>query len=264
MSIGPTQLVLFELKMVMPDGVPISIWFDGNSKATRGNGTFQNPVANAFSLVQKIDCPFATETCMRICYIHILEAQEKEVHDKYFINREAIRRILADPYYIMSASDQFAQYVNENCRGGFRWHISGDIFSLLYANFIRLICLKTPEVPHWIYTRSFSYVGPLVGLSNLVVNLSADQDNVERARVVAERFGFRICYLTLDGKVPSDLPNGSVIFPNHDLRGRNLPHPTDAPWWQSITSEQRKMVCPADFFGQSERIRCGPCKKCLK
>ncbi|MBI5140095.1 MAG: hypothetical protein HZA94_01445 [Candidatus Vogelbacteria bacterium] len=264
MSIGPTKFALQELKMKMPDGREITLWFDGSGKVTRDNGTFDEPVANAFSLVQVVDCPFATPTCRSICYVHILEANEREVHDKYILNSRTIRVILSNSLYIMATANAFAKYVNENCRGGFRWHVSGDIFSWIYACFIRLICLETPNVRHWIYTRSYDYVAPLVGLPNLVVNLSADKDNLSRAIVTAYRFGLRICYLTVDGLVPDDLPAGSVIFPNHSLRGRELPRPTDAPWWQSITPEQRRMVCPADFFGQSPNIRCGPCRKCLK
>jgi hypothetical protein len=63
--------------------------------------------------------------------------------------------------------------------------------------------------------------------------------------------------------VPADLPPGSVVFPDYALRGRDLDEPTTAPWWQALSHEQRAMVCPTDFFGQSEAHRCGPCGKCL-
>ncbi|MEK7066696.1 MAG: hypothetical protein AAB965_03970, partial [Patescibacteria group bacterium] len=93
----------------------------------------------------------------------------------------------------------------------------------------------------------------------------ADKDNWPTMRAVGFHYGLRVVYFTPGGEeLPTDLPLGSVIFPDHSLRGRNLPKPTDAPFWQTLTKDQRQMVCPADFFGQSANIRCGPCKKCLK
>lgn len=258
-----TRYALHELEMVMPDGVVISVWFDGNSKVTLNNGTFEEPAANAFSLVQVTDCPGATPACINICYVHKLEANEQAVHDKYRINSAAIRLILSNLAYIEIATDAFAGYINNYCKDGFRWHISGDIFSFLYALFIQRICLMTPRVRHWIYTRSFNYIYPLYRVPNLVLNLSADKDNIDEALCLGKIYRLRVCYLSIDGEVPG-LPKGSVIFPNHKLRGRDLPKPTDALWWQSLTLEQRQTVCPPDFFGQSDRIRCGPCKKCLK
>ncbi len=64
--------------------------------------------------------------------------------------------------------------------------------------------------------------------------------------------------------MPSDLPAGSVLFPDYELRGRALAKPTDAPWWQSLTQAQRKMTCPVDQFGASESLRCGVCTKCIR
>ena len=259
-----TIFVLRDVEFDALDGRKITIWFDGNGKVTRGNGDFYHPVANAFSLVQVVDCPFATATCKSICYVHKLEQKEQDVHNKYILNSRTIREILADKQLVATAIEVFAKYVSENCPGGFRWHVSGDIFSLEYAQFIREVCLKSSEVAHWIYTRSFEYTGPLLNIPNLVVNLSVDKDNWSEAILYHYAYDLRMCYLTVEGEVPDGLPEGSVIFPNHELRGRDLEHPRTADWWKNITPKQRQLVCPADFFGQSERIRCGPCKKCLK
>src|SRR3989338_982562 len=259
-----TKFALDSRSVVMPDGRVLTFCFDGNGKVTYGNGSFENPVANSFSLVQIKDCPFATETCKSVCYVHGLEKEEAKIHSKYYENSRTIREILDDPDYALIAAGVFANYITNMCSAGFRWHVSGDIFSRKYAEFIRTVCILSPEVKHIIYTRSFIYIFSLIGIPNLVLNLSADKDNIADARILHKHFGLRICYLTVEGEVPKDLPDGSVLFPAYELRGRDLLKPTEAPWWQSLNSCQRKMVCQPDFFGQSESYRCGPCQKCLK
>src|SRR5690606_41636977 len=63
---------------------------------------------------------------------------------------------------------------------------------------------------------------------------------------------------TEDELPPADLPDGSVVFPDYANRGRDLePDARSHPWWQALTERQRRMVCPADFFGQSREYRCG-------
>lgn len=233
-----TRFALRPLDIFMPDGVVITLWFDSNSKVTRDNGTLEEPAANAFSLAHIKDCPFATETCKSVCYVNKLEQHEAEVYAKYLLNSEVIRRILENPDYLTAAIMAVAGYINENCRGGFRWHVSGDIFSMSYACFIRDVCLFSEGVSHWIYTRSFEYIMPLICAKNLVINLSVDEDNWAQAAKFAHDYKLRPCYLTLDGKVPAELPDNSVIFPSYELRARD-----------SI---------------QSDKFRCGVCKKCLK
>ncbi len=259
----PTAFSMAPL-VVSPDksSPPKTFWFDGNGKITLGNGTFARPSPNAFSLVQVQDCPFATPECISVCYVHRLERAEQNVHRAYRHNSRAIREALADPSLRRATERAFAAWIATHCRHGFRWHVSGDIFSREYAEFIGAVCRATPTVRFWIDTRSFPYLAPILGIPNLVVNLSADKDNWEGALWLHREFGLRLCYLTVDGTVPS-LPEGSVIFPSHELRGRDLANPLDAPWWQSLSKAERRMVCPPDFFGQSEHLRCGPCKKCL-
>jgi hypothetical protein len=120
----------------------------------------------------------------------------------------------------------------------------------------------SPSVAHWIYTRSFGMMTPLLDVSttaggNLALNLSADAENYERARALANGYGLRVCYMTLDGVVPPDLRKGDVIFPDYKFRN-------DRVWFESLPPHQRAMVCPVDFYGKNERIRCGPCRRCLK
>lgn len=264
------------VKFAPPIGVKVSgdrvLWFEGNSKITAGNGSFDCPAANSFSLIHVEDCPGSTPTCRASCYVHGLEAKEPAVHALYRENSKALREILA-----MSTSNQvataaaMAEFITAEASEGFRWHVSGDIISREHARFIRAVCKMSPTVRHWIYTRSFNFAGPLRDVENLALNFSCDRDNYARARFVRGHFGGlagvtvkpRLCYLSAGGEVPNDLPAGSVVFPDYELRGRDLDRPTDAAWWKSLTPSQRQKVCPVDFFGPSKSIRCGVCRKCL-
>jgi hypothetical protein len=81
---------------------------------------------------------------------------------------------------------------------------------------------------------------------------------------VAVANGARVTYLVDgEGRTPHYLPDGSVLFPDYALRGRHRRDPLEAWWWRGLSPRERTMVCPADYFGQSEAHRCGPCKKCL-
>lgn len=260
-----TKFALAKLDMTASDGSPFTFYFDGNGKITRENSSFDGPVPNAFSLVQVQDCPFATPLCKSVCYVHKLEKAEEEVHAAYKHNSVTIRKVLERKILFWDAVLAFSDWIQKHCPRGFRWHVSGDIISEKHALFIGEVCKNTPSVPFWIYTRSFAYLQPFIHprLENLIINLSADKDNYQQALLMHRDFGLRICYLTVAGEVPNDLPDDSVIFPSYELRGRDLHSPKEAPWWKSLNPRQRKMVCPPDFFGQSEKLRCGPCKKCL-
>jgi hypothetical protein len=158
-------------------------------------------------------------------------------------------------------------WITKNSPGGFRWHVSGDIFSLGYARWIAEVVEWSPEVPHWIYTRSFPFLRPLLNIDNLTVNLSADKDNYWLARRYADKHDLRVCYLTVEGEVPPDLREGDVIFPDYALRGvgqRPFDFRSDSEFWQRLEGRQRKMVCPVDIYGKSEQVRCGPCRKCIE
>jgi hypothetical protein len=157
-------------------------------------------------------------------------------------------------------------WINQNCRGGFRWHVSGDIFSEEYARWIARVCRYAPHVNHWIYTRSHGLIAPLLPVStgaggNLALNISCDADNYESAYQVAKANGLRLCYMTVDGTLPRLLPDGSVIFPDYTLRGGTE---RGAAWFEALSPQYKSFVCPVDYHGKSEKRRCGPCDRCLK
>jgi hypothetical protein len=244
------------------------LYFDGNQKITADNGTFEAPAANAFSLPHITACPFRTPTCESSCYVENLEKYQSEIYEHYKSNLSTIMRLLSGSDSKFTASAFIvADWIAQNAKGGFRWHVSGDIFSRRYANWISLVASESKPVKHWIYTRSFPYLEPLLDVPNIAVNLSADRDNYWLARRYADAYDLRVCYLTVDGGVPDDMRDGDVIFPDYGLRGVGMkPHTyrDGSKWWQSLDSEQRKMVCPVDAYGKSEQVRCGPCSKCLK
>lgn len=269
-----------------------SLWLDGNSKVTAWNGTFEAPMPNAFSLeaqavhdvergseAESIHCPGSTPTCRKSCYVHGLEKHAKTTYELYRHNSHTIRRILADEFLTTKWVIALANHISAYCKGGFRWHVSGDVFSPAYAKFIRGVCLNSPNVQHWIYTRSFAQeiLGPLFDVStanggNLALNLSCDKDNIREAVLASDFYQhtsdqptLRLCYLVeaANPMVPADLEPGDVIFPDYDLRPRSVEDPTAHPWWASLTLEQRKMVCPVDAFNKSETRRCGPCSRCM-
>lgn len=239
--------------------------FDGNQKITAGNGSFEDPAANAFSLVQAVECPFRTPTCDSSCYVHNLEKFQPEIHDFYKQNSATIHAVL-ESKYASNVARAVGSWIEDNCHGGFRWHVSGDIFSLEYSKWIALVAMFSPTVNHWIYTRSFPWIEPLLNSPNLTVNLSADKDNYWLARRYADKHGLRVCYLTINGEVPDDLQEGDVIFPDYALRGvgqKPFEWRNDSEWWKSLPGRNKKMTCPVDVYGKSEQVRCGPCRKCL-
>src|SRR5581483_8810679 len=143
------------------------LWIDGNGKITAANGKLDAPKPNAFSLVQIADCPGSTEACRRACYVHSLEKHAPQTHALYRHNSEFIRRTIKDHGASAQWAALLAEWIEDNCRGGFRWHVSGDIFSLDYAEFIAAVCDLSPCVSHWIYTRSFDLVDPLFSVATI-------------------------------------------------------------------------------------------------
>lgn len=244
-------------------GNGLTLYLDGNSKITAGNGTYDEPVPNALSLPHISTCPGATSECLATCYVYGLQKNAPDVYKKYCDNERIIHRVLMSPLAQEVAAISLAKWIEENCPDGFRWHVSGDVMHDRYAHWIVNVARKSPGVRHWIYTRSLPFVHILVQAPNLGVNVSADAANYKDAYETARRNGARICYLTRDGSIPEDLDEGEVIFPDYDLRGRDMDKPTEHSWWQGLSQKHKKMVCPADFFSQSENIRCGPCDKCL-
>jgi len=246
-------------KVEGPDG---HLWIDGNGKITWRNGTLDAPKPNAFSLLQIDDCPHSTPTCRAGCYVHNLEKHAPATHALYRHNSQRIREILADPTLAEEWAHVLGSWISFNAAGGFRWHVSGDVFSMAYACWIADVCEYSMGVRHWIYTRSFPFVPALRTAPNLTVNLSADRDNWGLAEQCVRRNpGTRICYMTSDGEVQTGiLTYGDVIFPDYNLRDGTE---EGRAWFESLAPVHKQMVCPVDYAGKAEERRCGPCPRCL-
>jgi hypothetical protein len=257
------------------------LWLDGNGKITAGNGTLAEPKPNALSLLpgnteeRRSECPGSTAICRASCYVHGLEKHAGDTFALYEHNTRTLRGITdPDPstprdwarFYDWAAG--LANWATEHARGGFRWHVSGDVYSDAHAYWIMHVAMWSPSVTHWIYTRTFEHAWRLADLENLSLNLSADDENYARALAFQRSHPrSRICYLSHDGKVPANLPEGSVVFPDYAYRATVGTTPAakrdHSPFYQALTSSQRRGLCPVDFYGKSEQNRCGPCSKCI-
>jgi hypothetical protein len=295
LPIAPTRTAFCEARIDVGHILPgRSLYIDGNSKITAGNGTYEEPAPNALSLPAasvswRQDCPGSTEVCRSSCYVRGLAEREPELYARYRDNAGVITECLSDPMIGFRVGLALATWIRAHASAGFRWHVSGDVWSKAHAAWIVSVCMLAPDVPFWIYTRTLEAVETLSHANNLAVNVSADRENYAKARAIAEYTGARLTYLVAEDDplgehedwkgrqwdiclgfgcetctgVPHDLPPGSVIFPDYALRGLGLADPTSAPWWRALTHGQRAATCPTDFFGQSEARRCGPCTKCL-
>jgi hypothetical protein len=221
-----------------PDG----LFVDGNSKISGWR-----PRPNSFSLPAPETCPGSTPTCRRDCYAHSTKSKIPA------ILREGYTRNLARLPNAHPAA--FGAWIREHCQDiGFRWHVSGDVFAEWYAWWIIEVAALSQPVRHWIYTRSLDWVHILAGFTpNLKVLVSADKDNYREARAVADKHRLQLTYLWKGEPLP-ELPPRSIVFPGYGQRRRDgavLPPP---PY--------RSMICGADYFSQSDRLRCGVCTKC--
>lgn len=245
------------------DGLVLHV--DGNSKVTASNGTFAEPAPNAFSLPHRSTCPGATPSCLASCYVNGLEKAAADVYALYRENERVLHRVLLTPRAAEFSAVALGLWIAIACDGReFRWHVSGDVMHDRHAEWIVRVCQSSPRVQHWIYTKTFTLAPILIKARNLTVNLSADRDNYTKARGVATSYGLRVCYMSqAEHDVPVGLSEDDVIFPDYPQRGRTLAEPTSHEWWLRRTQAERRMVCPADFFGQSESARCGPCNKCI-
>lgn len=240
----------------------LSLFVDGNSKVTAENGTMEDPVPNAFSLPHIATCPKSTSVCRETCYVNGLMKYSPETYSKYLENFRVIQEVLMSKQAAAEAAGVLARHIMSTVTS-FRWHVSGDVFSERYAQWIVRTCVLAPEVNFWIYTRSTHLLPTLMTAKNLVINVSADKENAKKAIQAARDYGLRVCYESTDGSFP-ELEQDDVVFPDYDFRGRKLDKPTDHPWFQSMNKDQRRLPCVADFWGQSEKTRCGPCNVCMR
>lgn len=155
---------------------------------------------NAFSLPSTRDfsCPDATDACEAVCYAGKLEKRFPSFLSLVQHNWEVLNSPEHDmmlELFVMIESFKI-ECEKHNVPKLFRWHADGDIFSDKYAQCIAVMAREYPDIKFWIYTRSFDYVGHIVGYDNLAVYLSVDEDNLQEAKKTWNAFdNVRIAYL---------------------------------------------------------------------
>lgn len=175
-------------------------------------------IPNAFPLPagpidQGGSCPGVTAACVD-CYAANLEAAFSSFGRMVSANLEGLqhlyrcggqRAVVRALVSIVehSAAVQRAAGVR---RPSFRWHSDGDLFASWYAVAVRKACEQTPDIDHWLYTRSLSYVRYLMPAPrNLAVYVSADSENVREAARVASRYGLPVAMLAADSAHAAEL-----------------------------------------------------------
>lgn len=139
-------------------------------------------VGNSFGLPAGDSCPGKTEWCFGprgSCYADKLQGAWTSVDRLVKHNLTLLEACGSNVDSMVSLLRPLVE--ETNWRGEdkiWRWHWDGDVFSRPYAAAIAETCRLTPDVQHYLYTRSFFAVD-LLKADNLVVYLSIDPFNLE-------------------------------------------------------------------------------------
>jgi len=154
---------------------------------TLNGGTVR--VKNSFGLPAIKSCAGATDWCKDICYALALQKGFPNVKNLVDQNWDAIEPYLNDSDTLTIllhglVSQVKVQLIKDEVPADdwvFRHFWDGDIPSASFATAIRRVAVSFPDIQFWLYTRTFNVTHRLTGLSNLMVYLSVDKDNVASA-----------------------------------------------------------------------------------
>jgi hypothetical protein len=177
-----------------------------NGKQAKIKNAFGLPSGRAFS------CPGQTSVCEKVCYAGKLEKLFPGFRNVMTNNWEAVKNATVTELFrslhamIGEFRDDCVKY---SAPREFRIHHDGDFFSATYAMAWAAVCRANPDVTFWVYTRSFTpghnYVPYIVGIPNLTVYLSVDDDNRTWAEIVkAEYAELHIAYLAQTADIAKD------------------------------------------------------------
>lgn len=181
-----------------------------------------NPsIHNSFGLPAGDSCPGKTPFC-ESCYAVISE-QSKGVRDAMQHNL----RLLTEAGTVESMTHLLAEAVGRFTFEAmqknlaprdwvFRIHWDGDFFSEDYARAWAAVIEANSDVQFWAYTRSYvppvNVVPILAGIPNLALYLSADEWNIERAKLVASEWPqVRLAICTVDYETGRKLADRKAI-----------------------------------------------------
>ena len=142
----------------------------------------------------------------------------------------------------------------------FRWHWSGDLCNLRYAEAVVKAIKLTPGLKHWIYTRSFEFAELFKELPNVVVYLSLDPCNWRQGVDTYFRSGlydnqrFKMCFMA-----KTKDPVNAVLL---ELKE----HPEsygDADKIKAWADSTRVSTCPVDDHKLSLEYGCSKCRQCI-
>jgi hypothetical protein len=205
--------------------------------------------ANSIGLVPGVDCPGETEACAK-CYGKRGFMAYPNAVKVYTHNSQYLRELLKKD--VKKAAREVADEIKKHNKSNlFRWQIGGDIFGVKHLDMIVRVCNLTPDILHWIYTRSFiqfvkyytRHREPLP--SNLRFNLSYDRFNVESALDMAGIIG--------KAKWLEEIEDVNVITWMGDKKEAQK----HFPLWKWIT-------CPADAGKIELQGACAECTLCFK
>ena len=156
----------------------------------------------------------AGTTCS-ICYAHKGRFRFPKVMGAMYRRLESIR----EPLWVSA----MAELIRRTGNGYFRWHDSGDLQSTNHLQKIVDVCLKTPEVMHWLPTREYQVV----------------QRFIIDGGVIPENLNVRISAHMVDGPAPAIIGfTGSIVSSGEPPEGVH--------------------TCPAPLQGG----KCGDCRAC--
>lgn len=145
--------------------------------------------AFSLNLPAKVTCPGKTASCEEACYA---DKGRMRMNGALVTGRN-LTRLQKDVTSVermkLPKSDAIA----------IRLLGAGDIFSLGFGRALFRLCDNNPKKRFWMYTRSFSILRQLLRErqvpANLVLFVSADVDNIEDAKYMAEKYNLPIAYM---------------------------------------------------------------------
>lgn len=210
----------------------------GNEKLGRRVGTFSLPAVHTCHLG-------STPTCRSLCY-----ADSPQSH---FVGPVVQNRYWANLTF--SKADRFVAEmtarVTKKRLSAFRWHVSGDLYSVAYAARVLAVMRGTPGTPAYIYTRAWkdagvrAVVAQMVALPHVQVWFSCDRDSGPPPAVP----GARRAYLQV---LPGDEPAYPVDLVFRDRRARAVVAKRVAG----------ALVCPVEN-GATKNVTCEKCRVCF-
>ena len=172
-----------------------------NGKQASIANTFGIPSGKAYS------CPGATSVCESVCYAGKLEKVFKGVRENLLANWEQLKDASYETM-VELIDEMITDFVSDCERRGaeklFRIHWDGDFFSRGYTQAWRTVIKKHSDVQFWAYTRSDFAVPLLIGIPNLGLFFSTDDDNRELGKQLKLRHGVKLAFLAktfAEGKI---------------------------------------------------------------